>query len=126
MGDIFPRFLCLLPVLESGSSPALLHLDFQEGAFNNIGGTQIHVKELTMALRDEYNVFVAARDEEYLRLTIYTDKDVVSLKFEIGEAPKFPVFRDEKMRKIYEQILLAFDIDMVHIQQQIWFIPRQL
>ena len=60
-----------------------------------------------MALRDEYNVFVAARDEEYLRLTIYTDKDVVSLKFEIGEAPKFPVFRDEKMRKIYEQILLA-------------------
>ena len=69
-----------------------------------------------MALRDEYNVFVAARDEEYLRLTIYTDKDVVSLKFEIGEAPKFPVFRDEKMRKIYEQILLAFDIDMVHIQ----------
>lgn len=94
----------------------LLHLDFQEGAFNNIGGTQIHVKELTMALRDEYNVFVAARDEEYLRLTIYTDKDVVSLKFEIGEAPKFPVFRDEKMRKIYEQILLAFDIDMVHIQ----------
>ena len=39
-----------------------------------------------------------------------------SLKFEIGEAPKFPVFRDEKMRKIYEQILLAFDIDMVHIQ----------
>ena len=49
-------------------------------------------------------------------MTIYTDKDVVSLKFEIGEAPKFPVFRDEKMRKIYEQILLAFDIDMVHIQ----------
>ena len=37
----------------------LLHLDFQEGAFNNIGGTQIHVKELTMALRDEYYVFVA-------------------------------------------------------------------
>ncbi len=68
-------------------------------AFNNIGGTQIHVKELTMALRDEYNVFVAARDEEYLRLTIYTDKDVVSLKFEIGEAPKFPVFRDEKDAK---------------------------
>ena len=94
----------------------LLHLDFQEGAFNNIGGTQIHVKELTMALRDEYNVFVAARDEEYLRLTIYTDQDEISLKFEIGEAPKFPVFHDENLRRIYEQILLAFDIDMVHIQ----------
>lgn len=94
----------------------LLHLDFQEGAFNNIGGTQIHVKELTMALRDEYNVFVAARDEEYLRLTIYTEQEEISLKFEIGEAPQFPVFHDENLRRIYEQILLAFDIDMVHIQ----------
>lgn len=94
----------------------LLHLDFQEGAFNNIGGTQIHVKELTMALRDEYNVFVAARDGEYLRLTIYTEQEEISLKFEIGEAPQFPVFHDENLRRIYEQILLAFDIDMVHIQ----------
>ncbi|MGN0277310.1 MAG: glycosyltransferase [Hominisplanchenecus sp.] len=94
----------------------LLHLDFQGGAFNNIGGTQIHVKELVQAFRQEYNIFVAARDEEYLRVTAYTDQDVISLKFEIGEAPQFPVFRDAKLGKIYEQILMAFDIDLVHIQ----------
>ena len=94
----------------------LLHLDFQEGAFNNIGGTQIHVKELVQAFRQEYNIFVAARDEEYLRVTAYTDQDVISLKFEIGEAPQFPVFRDAKLGKIYEQILMTFDIDLVHIQ----------
>lgn len=94
----------------------LLHLDFQEGAFNNIGGTQIHVKELAEAFRSDYNIFVAARDEEYLRVTAYTDKDVISLKFEIGEAPQFPVFRNSQLREIYEQILMAFDIDMVHIQ----------
>lgn len=94
----------------------LLHLDFQEGAFNNIGGTQIHVKELMQAFCRDYNIFVAARDEEYLRVTAYTDQDVVSLKFEIGEPPQFPVFRDEKLRRIYEQLLTAFDIDLVHIQ----------
>lgn len=94
----------------------LLHLDFQEGAFNNIGGTQIHVRELMEAFRGEYNIFVAARDKEYLRVTAYTDKDVIPLKFEIGEAPGFPVFRSQKLRKIYEQILCAFDIDLVHIQ----------
>lgn len=93
----------------------LLHLDFRSEAFNNIGGTQIHVRELMQAFRSEYNIFVAARDREYLRVTGYTDKDEISLKFEIGEAPAFPVFRDAQLRRIYEQILMAFDIDMVHI-----------
>ena len=94
----------------------LLHLDFQEGAFSNIGGTQIHVRELMEAFRGDYNIFVAARDKEYLRVTAYTEKEVIPLKFEIGEAPQFPVFRDKKLRRIYDQILRAFDIDLVHIQ----------
>lgn len=93
----------------------LLHLDFRDHAFNNIGGTQIHVRELMEVFRKEYNVFVAARDEKDLCVTIYTDRDVISLRFEIGEAPQFPVFRDEQLRKIYEQLLTAFDIDLVHV-----------
>lgn len=93
----------------------LLHLDFREHAFNNIGGTQIHVRELMEVLRGEYNVFVAARDEEDLCVTAYTENDVITLKFEIGEAPQFPVFSDAQLRKIYEQILMAFDIDLVHV-----------
>ena len=93
----------------------LLHLDFREHAFNNIGGTQIHVQELMEGFREEYNVFVVARDREMLCVTAYTDKEEFTLKFEIGEAPKFPVFRNRELRKIYDQILMAFQIDLVHV-----------
>ncbi len=93
----------------------LLHLDFREHAFNNIGGTQIHVRELMEGFREEYNVFVVARDREMLCVTAYTDKEEFTLKFEIGEAPKFPVFRNRELRKIYDQILMAFQIDLVHV-----------
>lgn len=93
----------------------LLHLDFATEAFNNIGGTQLHVRDLMMQLRGEYNIFVAARDVDCLRLTAYTEKDTVSLKFYIGEAEEFPVFYDESLAKIYEEILRAFSIDLVHV-----------
>lgn len=93
----------------------LLHLDFVTEAFNNIGGTQLHVRDLMMNLRGEYNIFVAARDLDCLRVTAYTEKDVISLKFFIGEAEEFPVFYDENMAKIYDEILRAFSIDLVHV-----------
>lgn len=93
----------------------LIHLDFRERAMSNIGGTQIHVKELMEEFRDEYNVFVAARDGEYLRVTAYTDLGEVPLKFEIGKAPDFPVFRSAHLRRIFDQVLMAFSIDLVHV-----------
>ena len=93
----------------------LLHLNFQTDSFNNIGGTQLHVKDLTENLRKEYNVFVAARDVDCLRINIYTEKEILSLKFDIGEAEDFPVFYDEKLSKIYQEILMAFSIDLVHV-----------
>ena len=93
----------------------LLHLDFQTEAFNNIGGTQLHVRDLMLHLRNEYNIFVAARDVDCLRVTAYTAKDEISLKFYIGEAEDFPVFYDEELAGIYEQVLRAFFIDLIHV-----------
>ena len=94
----------------------LIHLDFQSEAFNNIGGTQLHVKDLVMAFKEEYNVFVAARDIECLRVTAYTaDGETITLKFDIGEAEDFPVFHDEKIARVYEEVLWAFQIDMIHV-----------
>ncbi len=92
-----------------------LHLDFREHAFNSIGGTQIHVRELTEGLRDEYNVFVMARDDDVLCVTAYTDREEILLKFQIGEAPKFPLFHNKEIRKICEQVLRAFSIDLIHV-----------
>ncbi len=93
----------------------LLHLDFSEEAMHNVGGTQMHVRELTETLRGDYNVFVAARDEQFLNLRAYTDSDSVLLRFEIGEAPDFPTTGDAVLRGIYEQILRAFSIDLIHV-----------
>lgn len=93
----------------------VVHLDFRESAANNIGGTQIHVRELMEELRSEYNIFVAARDGEFLGVTAYTDKEEIHLKFEIGEKPQFPVFHDAVLRRMYEELLKAFSIDLVHV-----------
>lgn len=93
----------------------LLHLDFREHAFNNIGGTQIHVRELMEEFRREYNIFVAARDGDYLCVTAYTDEEEILLKFEIGEEPDYPVFSSRMLRKIYDEVLRAFSIDLIHV-----------
>lgn len=94
-----------------------LHLDFQGIAKNHIGGTQLHVRDLVRGAVKDYNVFVAARDGEVLRLTIYPRDggEKLMLKFPIGEKPLFPVLWDEKLAEILRQILTVFDIDLVHV-----------
>lgn len=93
----------------------LIQADFQEGCSNNIGGTQLHVKDLKNGLKEEYNIFVAARDGEYLRITAYIADRVVSLKYLIGPIPEWYIYRDEKIAKLYDILLNAFKIDLVHI-----------
>ncbi len=95
----------------------LIHADFREDAYDHAGGTQYHVKDLTMGLKDEYNVFVMARDREYLRLTIYCGEKVLSFKYFIGPASLYPMYTNKKLEIIFDQILSAFSIEMVHIHQ---------
>ncbi|MCD7820159.1 MAG: glycosyltransferase [Lachnospiraceae bacterium] len=93
----------------------LAQSDFLEEADDHVGGIQLHVKDLTMGLKDRYNIFVAARDQNYVRCTGYTDDKIVKLKFYVGDKPDFPVFRSQKLREIYDNLLNAFSIDMVHV-----------
>lgn len=93
----------------------LIQADFQEGCSNNIGGTQLHVKDLVYGLKNEYNIFVAARDGEILRVAAYIDDKVIPFKFYIGPIPLFYVYREQKMAELYRNLLLAFKIDLVHI-----------
>lgn len=95
----------------------LIHADFREDAYDHAGGTQFHVRDLTLGLKKEYNIFVMARDREYLRVTIYCGKKTMSFKYFIGKAPLYPMYTDQKLRHIYDQILNAFRIDLVHIHQ---------
>ena len=113
----------------------LLHLDFREIARSSIGGTQLHVRDLVRGAKDDWNVYVASRDGNALRLTVYLREDeklpewrllqteetayrggrLISLKFPIGEEEPFPVFYDEKMAELLKQILQSFSIDLVHV-----------
>ena len=103
--------------LENGKKGILylIHLDFRERAMKNIGGTQIHVAELTADLKKDYNIFVAARDGQYLNVTAYTEDGEYCMRFEIGEAGDFPLIHDPKLQYIFEQVLSAFDIELVHV-----------
>ena len=93
----------------------LLQSDFKEGAENNVGGTQLHVKHLVEKLRETMNVFVAARNKDYLQVTAYVKQTEHCFRFYIGEREEFPVFRNKELANIFSLILEGFSIDLVHI-----------
>lgn len=94
----------------------LLQSDFRKDAENNVGGTQFHVKDLVAGMQKQYNIFVLARVGTKLRLSIYNEENVVkTLEFDIGEKLVYPVFRNKRQFDIYDNILKAFSIDLVHI-----------
>ena len=58
-----------------------------------------------MAWKNTYNIYVAARDREFLRLTIYAGDEVVSLKYKIGLKDSFPKAEDPSLRALFSQLL---------------------
>lgn len=94
----------------------LAQRDFREDAMDHVGGVQFHVKDMVENLRHLYNVFVLARDGEYLRLTAYLVGEEVSMKFWIGAPPAYPVEFDSLQKSVYANVLDSFHIDIVHIQ----------
>lgn len=98
--------------------PNLLYLvqaDFREDASNNIGGTQLHVKDLVRDMRKHYNVFVAARNSGFLQLTAYLPEDTLTLRFRIGSPGEYPKQYSHTLCDIYKNILCAFRISLLHI-----------
>lgn len=93
----------------------LLQSDFREGADDNVGGTQLHVKHLVMKLRKTRNIFVAARDKDFLQVTAYTCNNEHVFRFYIGEKEAFPVLRNRELSEIFHDILIDFKIDLVHV-----------
>lgn len=93
--------------------------DFKKGAEDNIGGTQHHVRDMMNGLRQEYNVFVAARNGNYLNLTVYYGKKEKAFKFYIGKRSSIYEFRNKVFEKLWRNILSAFHIDLVHVHHVI-------
>ncbi len=93
----------------------VLQADFKLGADDNVGGTQLHVKHLTKTMRKTWNVFVAARDNDHLNLTLYTPDEEFEWRYRIGERPAYYRFNDKNLNKIFREIISGFQIDVVHI-----------
>lgn len=93
----------------------LIQSDFREGASDNIGGTQLHVKDLAVGLKGDFNVYVAARDMSYLNLTAYIGDKEYFFRFYIGSVVDFAWIRDKYMGALYGKILDLFQIDSVHV-----------
>lgn len=93
----------------------LLHSDFRTDAEDNVGGTQLHVKDLCDGLRKYFNIFVAARNHDYLNLTAYIGEEELFFQYYIGNASPFPVYRNLEFEKVYSKLLDSFRIDAVHI-----------
>lgn len=93
----------------------MVQSDFREDASDHRGGTQFHVKDLVQKLKSIYNVYVAARDQEFLRLTIYVDEQVISFKFYIGFADEYPQMYDMRIKPILKKIIEGFAISLIHV-----------
>lgn len=107
--------------LENGKKNILylVQSDFRKGATDNLGGTQLHVRDLMEGLREKYNIFVAARNGEYLNLTAYYGSREKEFKFFIGERKSIYEFRNKLLKTLWENILSAFHIDLVHVHHVI-------
>lgn len=93
----------------------LVQSDFRADSNDHLGGTQIHVKDMCQISREEYNIFVAARNLDFLNLTAYIGGQEFLFKFFIGMPEAFEKFRDKKFALLYRNILTTFSIDLVHI-----------
>lgn len=93
----------------------LLHADFRDDASDHVGGVQLHVKDLVENFRIKDNIIVAARDRDFLNVTIYTDNDEYVYKINIGQVANFPEFRSNKYFDIYMMLLKALRIQCVHV-----------
>ena len=97
----------------------MLHSDFRNGKENNVGGTQFHVRDLKNGLSKEYNVFVVARNMQYLTVTGYVNQKEFEFDFYIGMADDYMLDTSRQIRKALNIILDAFSIDLVHVHHVI-------
>lgn len=93
----------------------LVQSDFRADAKDNVGGTQLHVKDLTNGMRSMYDILVAARNDVYLNVTLYTENKEFFFKYYIGEEGNYRQFRSARFAGVYRKILNNFGVDCVHI-----------
>lgn len=93
----------------------VLHSDFREDASDSVGGTQLHVRDLTECLSRQYNIYIFARHFNNYRLSCYVDSKRYTFEFENSNISSYPVFSDAALEKTLDNMIAAFRIDLVHV-----------
>lgn len=92
----------------------VLHNDFTNDVSTGVGGTQLHVKDLTYGLRQKYNIFVLAKGQKSFSLTCYME-ETCAFEFDDRNVSSYPLFRSRDEENLMKNILTAFRIGLVHI-----------
>lgn len=93
----------------------ILHLDFGDDACGNVGGTQLHVKDLTLNLKEKFNIYVLVKDGKEYRLTCYIGNEIYTYKYSNKNINIYPIFHDLYQRKMLEDIISKFNINLIHV-----------
>ncbi len=93
----------------------ILHSDFANDACGNVGGTQLHVKDLTFNLKRKYNIYVLIKDEREYRLTCYIENETYTYNYNNKNINIYPIFHDLYQKKMLEDIISKFNINLIHI-----------
>lgn len=107
---------------QSGRKTVLFvsHACFAPDAQNRSGGIQTHMRDLIAASKDELNVLVTAREENMLRVGVYCGDEKMTLYYPIYPQLGITRHHDTQLYNAYEDILLRFKVQAVHVHQVLW------
>ncbi|SET21786.1 Glycosyltransferase, GT2 family [Natronincola peptidivorans] len=93
----------------------ILHNDFLKGINHPVGGTEFHVKDLVESINDLNKYVMVVTDNEII-LSAFINDDTLRFNYTLEEQITDTTFYSYRYSKILEQILKAFNIDVIHIQ----------
>lgn len=86
---------------------------------NNVGGTTLHVLDLINSMRDKYNFHVFYPENGIYKVTSYFENSEKTIKFNSIDNYNLFGYYNHQYRKIIEQVVSAFRIDIIHVHHMI-------
>lgn len=97
----------------------VLHNFFDEAYNHPIGGTEYHVKDIVMTLKD-YNAFVMVTNSHEIVVKQYSNGELTcKYNFPLKTMLSLSHFRDKDYSNIVDNIIKSFNIGLIHIHHLI-------
>ncbi len=88
-----------------------------EDAIDNLGGTQMHVKDLLTYFKDSetFNIIELGMDNGFVRVTVYSNEDRLCFFFKYTQNDTYSTFFTKELSDIFATVLDGFGVDIVHV-----------